>query len=93
MHRISRRRLSAGLVAAGLLPARSPFSGLAYGYGRFLSDSVWVLAGGYGGQIIAAHTAKRLAVTITSDPTLPARSEGCFSDLMALLDGPLLALA
>jgi CubicO group peptidase (beta-lactamase class C family) len=81
-------------IAASLTPrTRSPFSGLAYGYGWFLSDSGWALARGYGGQIIAAHPAKRLAVAITSDPAQPARSEGHFGDLMDLLDGPVLALA
>jgi CubicO group peptidase (beta-lactamase class C family) len=80
-------------IAASLTPrTRSPFSGLQYGYGWFLSDSGWALARGYGGQIIAAHPAKRLAVAITSDPAQPARSEGYFGDLMELLDGPVLAL-
>lgn len=71
----------------------SPFSGLAYGYGWFLSPSGWVLARGYGGQIIAANPGRSLAVAITSDPTQPARSEGYFGDLMRLLDGPVAALA
>lgn len=70
----------------------SDFSGLDYGYGWFLSDSGFVLARGYGGQIIAAHPAKGLAVAITSDPNLPARSEGHFGALLALLEGPILAL-
>lgn len=72
---------------------QSPFSGLHYGYGWFLSESGFVIARGYGGQIIAAHPARGLAVAITSDPSMPARSEGYFGDLMALLDGPVLALA
>ncbi|HEU0162021.1 MAG TPA: hypothetical protein VFQ69_06430, partial [Rhizomicrobium sp.] len=81
-------------IAASVTPrTRSPFSGLAYGYGWFLSDSGWVIARGYGGQIIAAHPAKRLAVAITSDPAQPARSEGYFGVLMNLLEGPVLALA
>jgi CubicO group peptidase (beta-lactamase class C family) len=71
----------------------SPFSGLAYGYGWFLSESGFAVARGYGGQIIAAHPARKLAVAITSDPGQPARSAGYFGDLMALLDGPVLALA
>ena len=70
----------------------SPFSGLGYGYGWFLSESGFCLARGYGGQIIAAHPRRRLAVAITSDPNQPARSEGYFGQLMALLDGPVLAL-
>lgn len=73
--------------------ARSPFSGLEYGYGWFLSDSGFALARGYGGQIIAAHPERKLAVAITSDPTQPARSGGYFGELMRLLEGPILALA
>ncbi len=81
-------------IDASLQPrARSPWSGLSYGYGWFLSPSGYVLARGYGGQIIAAHREKNLAVAITSDPTQPARSEGYFGDLMQLLDGPILNLA
>ncbi|MEM9709905.1 MAG: serine hydrolase [Pseudomonadota bacterium] len=73
--------------------ARSPWSGLSYGYGWFLSRSGYVLGRGYGGQIIAAHEGRDLAVAITSDPTLPARSGGYFGDLMRLLEGPVLALS
>lgn len=80
-------------VAASTQPyARSPWSGLSYGYGWFLSPSGYTLARGYGGQIIAAHKSRNLAVAITSDPTQPARSGGYFGDLMRLLDGPVLAL-
>ena len=71
---------------------QSPFSGLGYGYGWFLSESGFCLARGYGGQIIAAHPRRRLAVAITSDANQPARSEGYFGELMALLEGPVLAL-
>ena len=86
--------IPANWISASLTPrTRSPFSGLQYGYGWFLSESGWALARGYGGQIIAAHPARNLAVAITSDPNQPARSEGYFSDLMALLDGPVLAMA
>ncbi len=81
-------------VEASTVPyARSPWSGLSYGYGWFLSPSGYTLARGYGGQIIASHKARNLAVAITSDPTQPARSGGYFGDLMRLLDGPVLALA
>lgn len=81
-------------VAASTVPyARSPWSGLSYGYGWFLSPSGYTLARGYGGQVIAAHADRNLAVAITSDPTQPARSGGYFGDLMQLLDGPVLALA
>lgn len=70
---------------------RSPYSGLSYGYGWFLSPSGYVLARGYGGQVIAAHPARGLAVAITSDPDRPARSEGYFGQIMQLLDGPILS--
>jgi len=72
---------------------RSPYSGLDYGLGWFLSGSGWMIARGYGGQIIAAHPERALAVAITSDPLQPARSGGYFGDLMRLLDGPILQLA
>ena len=56
-------------VAASTIPyARSPWSGLSYGYGWFLSPSGYMLARGYGGQVIASHKARNLAVAITSDP-------------------------
>ncbi|WP_318527465.1 serine hydrolase domain-containing protein [Roseobacter sinensis] len=71
---------------------RSPWSGLSYGYGWFLSRSGYVFARGYGGQIIAFHPVRGLAVAITSDPTMPARSGGYFGDLMQLLEGPVLDL-
>ena len=71
----------------------SPFSGLGYGYGWFLSETGFAIARGYGGQIIAANPSRGLAVAITSDPGQPARSGGYFGDLMALLDGPVLGLA
>nr|WP_253276822.1 serine hydrolase [Ruegeria sp. 6PALISEP08] len=69
---------------------RSAFSGLDYGYGWFLTPSGYALARGYGGQILAAHTDRNLAVAITSDPTRPARSGGYFGELVRLLDGPIL---
>ena len=72
---------------------RSPWSGLSYGYGWFLTRSGYVLGRGYGGQVIAAHRERGLVVAITSDPTRPARSGGYFGDLMNLLEGPILALA
>lgn len=79
-------------IRASLQPrTRSPFSGMRYGYGWFLTNSGYVLARGYGGQVIAAHPQRDLAVAITSDPARPARSGGYFGDLMRLLDGPILA--
>lgn len=81
-------------VRASLRPrTRSPYSGLDYGYGWFLSRTGYAIARGYGGQVIAANPERGLAVAITSDPTRPAHSRGHFGDLMRLLDGPVLALA
>lgn len=86
--------ISENWIAASMKPrARSPWSGLAYGYGWFLSDSGYILGRGYGGQIIATHPERDLAVAITSDPMQPARSEGYFGDLMRLLEGPILSVA
>lgn len=86
--------ISQGWIDASLIRrTMSPYSGLGYGYGWFLSDTGFAIARGYGGQIIAANPARGLAVAITSDPGQPARSGGYFGDLMALLDGPVLALA
>ena len=86
--------ISEDWITSSLRPyARSPWSGLSYGYGWFLSPSGYVLGRGYGGQIIAAHPERDLAVAITSDPTRPARSAGYFGDLMRLLDGPVRALS
>ncbi|MEY8880917.1 serine hydrolase domain-containing protein [Donghicola sp. XS_ASV15] len=80
-------------IAASMQPrARSPWSGLGYGYGWFLSDSGYVLGRGYGGQIIAAHPERNLAIAVTSDPLQPARSDGYFGDLMRVLEGPVLAV-
>lgn len=86
--------IPADWIAASSIPrTQSPYSGLDYGYGWFLSTSGYVMARGYGGQIIAAHPERGLAVAITSDPTRPARSEGYFGDLMQLLNGPVLSLS
>lgn len=80
-------------VEASLRPRSvSPFSGMGYGYGWFLTDSGYSLARGYGGQVIAAHRERGLAVAITSDPTQPARSGGYFGDIMNILEGPVLGL-
>ena len=81
------------LVASTQAYTQSNWSGLDYGYGWFLSPTGYVLGRGYGGQIIAAHRERGLAVAITSDPTLPARSNGYFGDLIDLLDGPILGTA
>ena len=81
------------MIASTQRYTASNWSGLAYGYGGFLSPSGFAIGRGYGGQIVAAHRERRLAVAITSDPNLPARSGGYFGDLMALLDGPILAVS
>lgn len=68
--------------------ARSPFSGDQYGYGWFLArlGGADVAYGrGYGGQMLAVVPEQRLAIAITSDPTLPARSDGHFGDLRDLV--------
>ena len=86
--------ISEDWIDASLGPrGRSPWSGMSYGYGWFLTRSGYALGRGYGGQVIAAHPERGLAVAITSDPTQPARSEGYFGALMRLLDGPVLAVA
>ncbi|KAA5604699.1 serine hydrolase [Roseospira marina] len=86
--------VSADWMRASLEPRTvSPWSGMDYGYGWFLTGSGYAMARGYGGQVIAAHPERALAVAITSDPTQPARSGGYFGDLMDLLDGPILDLA
>jgi CubicO group peptidase (beta-lactamase class C family) len=82
-------------VEASLTPVtRSPFSGLSYGYGWFLGQTPrgrLALARGYGGQIIGTLVGGDLSIAITSDPTLPARSEGYFGDLMRLIEDQVLA--
>lgn len=71
----------------------SDFSRLDYGYGWFVTPQGFMLARGYGGQIIAAHPERDLAVAITSDPDRPATSDGHFGDLLRLIEGPITALA
>lgn len=89
-----RQVISKEWLAASTIPhTYSHWSGLGYGYGWFLSKSGYMIARGYGGQIIAANKQKNIAVAITSDPTKPARSDGYFGDLMRLLEGPILEFA
>ncbi len=67
---------------------RSPFSGDAYGYGWFLTQArghAVAYARGYGGQAIQVAPELELTVAITSDPDRPARSDGHFGDIAALL--------
>ena len=83
------RVLSADWIAASFRPVtRSPYSGLSYGLGWFLGQAQghdFALARGYGGQIIAVVPDLATTIVITSDPTLPARSEGYFGTLMDLI--------
>ena len=79
--------------ASTMARTRSPWSGMDYGYGWFLTETGYIVARGYGGQVIAANPSLRLAVAITSDPDQPARSAGYFGDLMQFLDGPILQVA
>ena len=44
-----------------------------------------MLARGYGGQLVVLVPELALTVVVTSDPTRPARSEGYFGALMALV--------
>ncbi|WP_299730550.1 serine hydrolase [uncultured Tateyamaria sp.] len=91
------RVLSAAWVAASQRAVtRSPFSGLAYGYGWFLGragGTDYALARGYGGQVICIAPDLGLTVAITSDPTRPARSGGYFGDLMGLIEDAILPVA
>lgn len=84
------RVLSADWVRRSFQPqTRSRWSGLGYGYGWFIGRSggdAFVLARGYGGQIICVVPGLALTVALTSDPTLPARSGGYFGDIMRLLE-------
>lgn len=89
-----RQVISKEWLAQSVIPRTySRWTGLGYGYGWFLSKSGYMIARGYGGQVIAANKEKNIAVAITSDPTQPARSDGYFGDLMRLLEGPILNLA
>ncbi|SEK46596.1 CubicO group peptidase, beta-lactamase class C family [Roseovarius nanhaiticus] len=76
-------------IATSLEPrGRSQWSGDRYGYGWFLTrlDGHAAAYGrGYGGQILAVVPDLDLTIAITSDPTLPARSEGHFGELRRLM--------
>ncbi len=91
------RVLSEGWMAESLRPrTRSPFSGLAYGYGWFLgrADGTDIAqARGYGGQVVAIAPRRGVSIVITSDPTRPARSEGYFGELTALIGEAILPAA
>ncbi len=89
--------ISADWITASAQPrTRSRFSGLAYGYGWFLGradGARFLLARGYGGQILCILPERALTIAITSDPTRPARSGGYFGALMRLIDGTILPAA
>ncbi len=84
-----RQVLSADWVNRSLQPrTRSFWSGLGYGYGWFLGRTdgePFLLARGYGGQIICVVPGLGLTIALTSDPLQPARSGGYFSDIMRLI--------
>lgn len=68
---------------------RSPFSGDQYGWGWFLTrfgGERAAYARGYGGQMLVLLPERGTVVVVTSDPTLPARSGGYFSELRRLID-------
>jgi len=89
--------LDPGWIGESFTPrTRSPYSGLDYGYGWFIGQmdgATVALARGYGGQVIAVAPERGLSVAITSDPTRPARTDGHFGDLMALLGSHILPVA
>ncbi|MHA3980144.1 serine hydrolase domain-containing protein [Halovulum sp. GXIMD14794] len=85
-----RQILSAAWVKQSFVPrTRSPYSGLGYGYGWFIGKAGgddYALARGYGGQLICVVPSLKLTMALTSDPKLPARSDGHFGDLMRLFE-------
>jgi CubicO group peptidase (beta-lactamase class C family) len=100
MHRLGgtwngERILPTDWIETAWMPrTRSPWSGLGYGLGWFLGQEGgqnFALARGYGGQLIAVGP--RMVMAITSDPNLPARSDGYFGDLLSLVREGLRATA
>lgn len=89
--------LSEDWVRASFVPVtRSRFSGLGYGYGWFLGQTGttrYALARGYGGQIICVIPDLAVTVAITSNSTLPARSQGYFGALVGLIDDAIVPAA
>lgn len=87
--REGREVVPAGWIASSWEPrARSPFSGDQYGWGWFLSRFGGERAAygrGYGGQMLVLFPDRATVIVITSDPMLPARSGGYFSDLRRIV--------
>ena len=75
---------------------RTPWTGDGYGLGWFLTrfgGRFGAYGRGYGGQMLAVVPRLDLTVAITSDPNLPARSDGHFGALLALVDAAARAAA
>jgi CubicO group peptidase (beta-lactamase class C family) len=89
--------LSRDWVARTMEPrTRSPFSGLGYGLGWFVGRAAgerYLLARGYGGQVICVVPGLELTVALTSDPMQAARSAGHFGAIMELIEATILPLA
>jgi CubicO group peptidase (beta-lactamase class C family) len=83
------RVMSEQWVRESLTPrTRSFFSGDLYGFGWFIrrvGEHEVAYARGYGGQMIYVVPSLALTVAVTSDPNLPARSDGHVGDLNRLL--------
>ncbi len=85
----NQRVLSEAWIAdSWIARTRSPFSGDDYGYGWFAAEAGAAAvryARGYGGQMLYVVPDRELTVAVTSDPSLPARSDGYVGDLRAML--------
>ncbi len=86
-----KRLLSESWIKEAWMPRTlSPYSGDDYGYGWFISSAggrKLVYARGYGGQMIYILPDLELTVVVTSDPNLPARSDGYVGELRNWLAG------
>jgi CubicO group peptidase (beta-lactamase class C family) len=92
-----RQVLSRDWVEATHRPrTRSPFSGLDYGLGWFVGSAGghrYILARGFGGQVICVAPSLELTLALTSDPTRPARSAGHFGAIMDLIENAIIPTA